>query len=253
MVRGALALEIGFFPAALIGLGAGILHAFVVGFARFHPAHIGIHQRSVGRDIADDRIEAFKVATALRHNHAHGLAALEGDQMIGPRHLPVHGEGGLGPVGFDNAFQRRNAVLGHVRGPAHQEVDSRRRAEEERDGEGQDARAEMTVRGIRRGPRQVLHRQAGGALLAAPGGGEFVHRDQQPAGAVGDQQRQAAFGEMRRSRRHPVAPSRGHHQRHLQRRNRIGDERQAAVVAVYEGCLGVCFWRCHGQRLSYPA
>src|SRR4029078_7571986 len=100
MIWDVLAIEIGLFPAAPVRFGVWILHSLIVRIARFLPTHIGIHQFDVCGDVAYHRSEPLKVTPALGHDHCDRLALLESDQVIGPRHLPIHGESGFRPVGL---------------------------------------------------------------------------------------------------------------------------------------------------------
>ena len=86
---------------------------------------------------------AFDHAALDREEEAEGLILLEPDPLIGPGEAPVHGEAVGRPVGLDHPAQRRDAVLGRVRGAADPQVPARRRAEQALDMEGERPFAEQ--------------------------------------------------------------------------------------------------------------
>src|SRR6185369_4734370 len=64
----------------------------------------------VARQVAELGTKYFHLTASLRYQHRDRFTRLERDSVTAPRHLPVHGERRVRPIGFHDSFQGRNAV-----------------------------------------------------------------------------------------------------------------------------------------------
>ena len=55
--------------------------------------------------------ERLKLAASLRYDHADRLVAGEGDRESRPRDLPIHREGAVVPICFDETLKGRHAIF----------------------------------------------------------------------------------------------------------------------------------------------
>src|SRR5215207_7489670 len=95
--RGA-APDVVFLPADSYGLGFGYFEVTVEFRAAFGPLLVGACELRLLLYIADLRFEGLKLSPPSWHDHADRLACLEDHGEVGAGELPVHREGGNGPV-----------------------------------------------------------------------------------------------------------------------------------------------------------